>query len=80
MFVFVVVRYQLVVDCLCPAMVITADYALPCQAVTSSTPAELSSVRDSVTKRHGRREEGHREAKDREKSWLSAFEAFNCLH
>lgn len=45
--------YQLVVDCLCPAMVITADDALPCQAVTPSTPAELSSVRDSMTKRQG---------------------------
>lgn len=34
----VVFSCQLVVDCLCPAMVITADDALPCQAVTPLLP------------------------------------------
>lgn len=52
--------YQLLVECLCPATVITADDALPCQAVTPSTPAELSSVRDSMTKRRGRGGGGER--------------------
>lgn len=66
-FCFFLVNCQLV-DCLRPPMVITADDALTCQAVTPSTPTELSSVRGSVSiegrwKREGRihRSKGQRE-------------------
>lgn len=62
-----------VVDCLCPAMVITADDALLCQAVTSyPLNYHLSEM--------GREGEGSRGTGDRGRIWPSASEVCVCLH